>query len=76
HPYTLGLMASQPQLGAEKKRLVPIPGMVPRLTEIPAGCSFRDRCSLAIERCALGDPALRFVADGHGVACVVVDGEG
>ena len=52
HPYTRGLMASIPTVplpGAKTDaRLVEIPGMVPSLTNLPAGCAFAPRCTLAI----------------------------
>ncbi len=58
HPYTRGLLDSVPKVGAAKaRRLNAIPGTVPRPTDLPSGCHFRDRCSLAIEECASIDPA-------------------
>src|SRR5204862_246640 len=54
HPYTRGLMASIPavlSLGAKADaRLTEIPGMVPSLTNLPAGCPFAPRCQPAIAR--------------------------
>jgi peptide/nickel transport system ATP-binding protein len=44
HPYTQGLFDSIPQIGSGKKRLVPIPGIVPSLNNLPEGCAFEDRC--------------------------------
>ena len=48
HPYTLGLMKSVPRLDkaafdTERRRLAEIPGMVPALKKIPAGCIFAPR---------------------------------
>ena len=41
HPYTRGLMASIPRpTEAGKKRLRTIPGTVPRLYDLPKGCTF------------------------------------
>ena len=51
HPYTRGLLASLPAVDQPGKRLQPIPGTVPAPTDLPAGCRFRDRCSLAHPRC-------------------------
>ena len=63
HPYTRGLMASMPaviSLGAKTDvRLTEIPGMVPSLTNLPEGCAFAPRCTLAIERCRSEYPPLR-----------------
>ena len=53
HPYTKGLIASVPKLGALKKlgaRLDEISGNVPSLEQRPSGCSFHPRCTWAIEK--------------------------
>ena len=61
HPYTRGLMASMPAvISLEAKadaRLNEIPGMVPSLTNLPAGCAFAPRCSLAIDKLPRRIPA-------------------
>ncbi len=51
HPYTKGLMGSIPSMSGEVKRLVQIPGSMPRLNDIPSGCSFHPRCSKVFEPC-------------------------
>jgi peptide/nickel transport system ATP-binding protein len=51
HPYSQGLMGSIPRLGADVERLTQIPGSMPRLNAIPAGCAFRPRCAHAFNRC-------------------------
>ncbi len=58
HPYTQGLLASLPGTGDRDIRLNPIPGTVPSAVDWPEGCRFRDRCSLAWERCAESAPDL------------------
>jgi peptide/nickel transport system ATP-binding protein len=72
HPYTRGLMASMPAvISLEAKadaRLIEIPGMVPSLTNLPAGCAFAPRCKLAIDRCRAEYPPLQDFA-GHLAAC-------
>ncbi len=75
HPYTRGLLASQPALGQEHGELKTIPGMVPRLTELPAGCRFRDRCDRAEPRCSSTDPALTDCGPAHRAACIVTTEE-
>ncbi|WP_197488114.1 ABC transporter ATP-binding protein [Bordetella ansorpii] len=55
HPYTMGLRASAIEFGAQ--RLQPIPGVVPALAEMPAGCRFAPRCPLATARCNERPPA-------------------
>jgi peptide/nickel transport system ATP-binding protein len=73
HPYTRGLMASMPaviSLGAKTDaRLTEIPGMVPSLTNLPAGCAFAPRCRLAIDRCRQEYPPLQDLGDNHFSAC-------
>jgi len=71
HPYTRGLLASQPEFGARGQALRTIPGIVPRLTALPRGCRFRDRCELAEPVCAETDPVLSPVGENHGAACLV-----
>ena len=57
HPYTLGLLASIPEVNRERdaegrrKRLTAIPGTVPSLYDLPPGCPFESRCALAETRC-------------------------
>jgi peptide/nickel transport system ATP-binding protein len=63
HPYTAGLLRSVPSYGdgadvADHQRLQEIPGMVPALSELPAGCKFADRCPRVEDRCRADEPAL------------------
>ncbi|MCV3239939.1 ABC transporter ATP-binding protein [Mesorhizobium sp. ZC-5] len=58
HPYTRGLMASIPALGARVQRLNQIDGSMPRLDAIPAGCAFNPRCNEAGPRCTRERPVL------------------
>ncbi|MEN9783563.1 MAG: hypothetical protein RJA24_906 [Pseudomonadota bacterium] len=52
HPYTRGLLASMPDAGKTGCTVLPIPGAMPGLTSLPAGCSFHPRCSTALpSRC-------------------------
>ena len=51
HPYTQGLLASIPKLGEKRKRLEVIKGVVPNPLNLPAGCMFKRRCSLAMPVC-------------------------
>jgi peptide/nickel transport system ATP-binding protein len=73
HPYTQGLLASAPQKQARVagRRLITIPGVVPDLARLPAGCRFRDRCDRAIARCAEAEPPLSESGEGRKVACYV-----
>ena len=77
HPYTKGLLASVPRLDKPKgERLIPIEGMPPDLSNLPAGCAFRERCAYAIARCEEDVPEVRHVksaAAEHHVACWAVE---
>jgi peptide/nickel transport system ATP-binding protein len=76
HPYTRGLMASIPRLavmrGGEAEtggRLQEIPGMVPALSDLPAGCAFAPRCAFAQARCRAAFPDYEEKRPGHWAAC-------
>jgi peptide/nickel transport system ATP-binding protein len=60
HPYTVGLLRSLPTFGAtgKRRRLQEIPGLVPRLDELPPGCRFADRCDRVQDRCKREEPPL------------------
>jgi oligopeptide/dipeptide ABC transporter ATP-binding protein len=74
HPYTIGLLKSVPRLDLRRKeRLDPIEGQPPNLTNLPVGCSFRERCSFAIGRCSQEFPPLASLGDGHCSACWMAD---
>ena len=71
HPYTRGLLASVPYSasGMKTKRLKSIPGSVPPLDALPAGCAFQDRCESVMEICRKEVPDFRPVSEGSRVAC-------
>ena len=58
HPYTRGLIASRPVPGERRRRLYSIPGQVPDLAALPAGCAFAGRCERATARCREAIPPL------------------
>ncbi len=70
HPYTQGLLAASPTL--EKRKLMPIPGTVPQLTELPPGCAFAPRCSFRRAECERAVPEFRLAEANHGARCVLV----
>jgi oligopeptide/dipeptide ABC transporter ATP-binding protein len=76
HPYTVGLMRSKPNILHEQEKLIAIPGNVPSLYEMPAGCPFHPRCERAMGVCAGRFPETRRVGDGQGVACWLYAREG
>jgi len=52
-----------------KRALVGIPGLPPRLVDMPPGCSFAPRCPYAFDRCRRETPALQAIVPGERVAC-------
>ena len=68
HPYSVGLMGSIPSIIDERERLTQIEGAMPRLTTIPAGCTFHPRCPQVFERCRQERPELLAAGTTH-VAC-------
>jgi peptide/nickel transport system ATP-binding protein len=74
HPYTRGLFAARPRLGLPRgTRLPTIPGRVPELADLPAGCAFAGRCPLAIDDCRRAAPPLQAVGAGHAARCIRLD---
>ncbi|HEY5650305.1 MAG TPA: ABC transporter ATP-binding protein [Acidimicrobiia bacterium] len=73
HPYTRGLIGSIPVLGARKDVLDTIPGVVPSLVDLPAGCRFAARCVSRVEQgleiCNVHKPDLIETAPGRKVRC-------
>jgi oligopeptide/dipeptide ABC transporter ATP-binding protein len=69
HPYTQGLLNSIPVLSKDptgkikKKRLEPIPGIVPNMLDLPRGCRFQERCKHVIQACREAEPELRVLND-------------
>ncbi|MDB3936132.1 ABC transporter ATP-binding protein [Granulosicoccus sp.] len=74
HPYTSGLMGSIPTLTQEDKRLAQIPGAMPRLAAMPAGCAFHPRCTRVFDKCKMQTPRLLPVGT-HEVSCWLYEGE-
>ena len=73
HPYTRGLIESMPaRCVASSDRenyLKTIPGNVPSLYNLPAGCRFFDRCLVAQKECNQEEPTLKEIEAGHFVSC-------
>ena len=74
HPYTEGLIAALPQLGAPKGRLSTIEGVVPDAGEMPVGCHVNPRCKYATDRCRAEVPPLAGLPDGRCVRCFYAKG--
>jgi len=70
HPYTLGLINSVPQAKDARRHLAAIPGSPPDPLNLPPGCRFAPRCTLANLDCTRGQPGLRSLAPDHATACL------
>jgi peptide/nickel transport system ATP-binding protein len=74
HPYTRALLSAVPAI--EERRYLPetylMEGEPPSPINIPAGCSFRSRCPLAMDVCASVDPQLLATPAGGYAACHLV----
>lgn len=70
HPYTVGLIAAQPESVAPGERLKAIPGAPPGLGEELVGCPFAARCPHVEDRCRRGPIQLEEVEPGRLVACL------
>jgi len=69
HPYTRALLASLPRFTADEVILQAIPGQVPNLAELLAGCAFADRCTLVLDRCRREQPVAVAAGDRRRVFC-------
>ncbi|OZI61966.1 ABC transporter ATP-binding protein [Bordetella genomosp. 11] len=74
HPYTRGLLSCIPTdaLLASGERLRAIPGNVPSVLDLPAGCTYAPRCELASDACTRAVPDLTDVRGGHRARCIKV----
>jgi peptide/nickel transport system ATP-binding protein len=70
HPYTMGLLASIPNLGATRReaKLFSIPGQIPPLGARPDGCVFAPRCPIALDICSSA-PELTKINNCRSVRC-------
>ena len=76
HPYTRGLLAALPRLGAPAPRgaLPAIPGQVPSAAELPSGCAFHPRCPERLADCPTIHPRWIRREEG-GVRCLARERE-
>lgn len=73
HPYTRGLIDSVPVMGYVRETLNTIPGNVPNLIGLPAGCKFASRCKAraqyGLEICEIEEPVLKAYPGNHLIRC-------
>jgi peptide/nickel transport system ATP-binding protein len=74
HPYTAALAAAFPRIGDHTHRMNPsgLAGDPPDPRDVPSGCSFHPRCSVAIDECLSADVELWPAGEGRRAACVHV----
>ena len=70
HPYTRGLLACLPRL-TDKRKIHPIPGLVPDLINLPPGCAFYPRCDVAMAECHGGENIPLKEVRGRLVRCLL-----
>lgn len=70
HPYARALIDCMPTIDPEDlEPPIPIPGSVPLLENLPAGCYYHPRCSRASDRCTASFPAPADVGPLHQASC-------
>ncbi len=69
HPYTQALFAALPEVSRRGLPLATIPGQVPSLAAMPAGCRFAERCPHVMPVCREQSPPWRDIRPGHVVRC-------
>src|SRR4051794_40658395 len=67
HPYSEALLSSAPGHGGSR---IVLHGDLPSPMNPPSGCTFRTRCPIAVDACAVTRPPLARVADGQQAACI------
>ena len=73
HPYTRGLFAARPRLGARGQRLATIAGAVPELIDLPNGCPFAGRCGFTVDTCTQAVPPPVVLSPRHSARCIRLD---
>ncbi len=76
HPYTAGLLASNPVFGKKRETLHAMTGQPPDLLALPPGCSFAARCPYATQQCRDVQPPSRAIDGKHFFACWLEEGVG
>lgn len=72
HPYTQALLSAVPEADVDvehERTRIALKGEIPSPLNIPSGCRFHTRCSMAMEKCRSAEPAMVQAKNGHAVAC-------
>jgi peptide/nickel transport system permease protein len=70
HPYTRRLMDCVPRLGEPERDLDAIPGLPPRVDDLPAGCYFAERCDRVVDACRTRPVPLDEIEPGREARCI------
>lgn len=70
HPYTKALIKSV--FTSSTKIIEPLEGDIPSPIDLPKGCPFQSRCTLAKEICHKEAPILKQIKAGHQAACHLI----
>ncbi len=71
HPYTQGLLRSNPAFATPGERLPSMPGRVPPPGSWPAGCHFASRCPARTPECEVAPVPVVTVASGREIRCLL-----
>ncbi|MGW7207562.1 dipeptide ABC transporter ATP-binding protein [Streptomyces sp. NPDC054837] len=70
HPYSHGLLLSEPPADRKLREMLSIPGSVPAPDDVADGCAFAPRCRWATDVCTESAPELVSVGGGRWSRCV------
>ena len=73
HPDTQSLLSSFPDLSHPDRKLIGIPGVPPRLDNMPPGCPFAPRCPHVFDRCRVETPVRTPVSPTQGAWCHLLE---
>jgi peptide/nickel transport system ATP-binding protein len=73
HPYSLGLLLSEPATEFRQETLLAVDGSVPAPDDVQGECSFAARCRWMAPECVAGRPPLLEVEPSRFTACIRLD---
>ena len=74
HPYTLALLGAQFSIHMDPaEKIESIESEAPSPLDVPTGCPFQNRCGHCTEKCRKEMPELKEIANGHLVACHMME---
>lgn len=77
HPYTKALVECDPARIEKKTENLPtIPGEIPDLVQLPAGCIFKNRCPSVFDSCQNQTPLKYQLSETHLAKCFLLESRG